>query len=118
MGRGNPQSSRHLQWFSGYLEPGEQLLDAGPAISDDLERRYGRNAKDGTIGVTDKRILFVGKSGDLMMSHPRSRLIGAKKEWIVVPGSSWLKLDFGGGTLSFIVGNAVIKSMLPILNGR
>ena len=44
--------------------------------------------------------------------------VGAKKEWIVVPGSSWLKLDFGGGTLSFIVGNAVIKSMLPILNGR
>lgn len=116
---GNPQVARHLKWFSPYLNDGENLLDGGPAISDELERRYGRGAKDGTIGVTTHRILFVGMNGALMISEPRSQLVSAKKEWIVIPGSSWLRLNFRGDqSLSFITGNAVLKSLLPILSGR
>lgn len=114
---GNPQASRHARWFNQYLQAGEQLLDGGPAISDELERRYGRDAKDGTLGVTNMRILFVSRSGELMISQSRADLVSAKKERIIVPGSSWLRLSFRSGRLSFITGNAVLKSMLPILNG-
>jgi len=89
----------YRKFFDGVLIPGEVILNAAPSIHVEVSEAYGRGTGDGTIAITNLRVIQIYLSPIFKgpgFAFNRSELKSASKNWIVIPGSSNLK--FAGST--------------------
>ena len=84
----------YKKFFDRALSPGEILLNASPSIHVEVSERLGKGAGDGTIGVTNMRVIQVYSLSVLStdaMAMLRSDITSVSKNWIILPGSNNLK---------------------------
>jgi hypothetical protein len=119
--RGSNQAlvSKYLPQFRELLRSNETLLTASASINVNISEMYGRTAGDGTLGVTNQRIIHISQMGPIGIEL--TGIISASKKWIVLPGSSQLDLvakesDGQQNTYSFYCGTGFSKDVLSILN--
>ena len=111
---------KYFPLFEPVLKDGERLLTASAAIWVSVSEAFGRGAGDGTLGVTDQRILHVGSKLRLF-EVGRADVVDVTRKWIVLPGSSQLDLsiprqdDQGSMTQSFYCGTGFSKDLLQLL---
>ncbi len=106
--------------FQSLLREGEVLLTASAAINVNISEMFGRGAGDGTLGVTNQRLLHVGSRFGgigIELRHIRS----ASKKWIVIPGSTQLDIeaeqdDSNKVKFSFYCGSGFCKDILRFLS--
>jgi hypothetical protein len=94
----------------------EQLLTASASINVSVSEMFGRGAGDGTLGVTNQRIIHIGsRVGTIGIE--RNEIVSASKKWIVIPGSSQLdisarKVGQKQVTFSFYCGTGFCKDVV------
>ena len=111
-------AAKYLPLFQSVLKENERLLTASASIFVQISDSLGRGAGDGTLGLTDQRIIHVGsKIGTLRIE--RSEIQSITKKWIVLPGSSQLDISVkkDGSVLdfSFYCGTGFCKDILKII---
>ena len=112
---------KYFPLFEPAMRNGETLLTASAAIWVMVSEALGRGAGDGTLGITDQRVLHVGSKMRLFEAD-RSEIIEVSRKWIVLPGSSQLDIrvprqsEAGSITHSFYCGTAFSKDILKLLN--
>jgi len=84
-----------------------------------VSEMLGRGAGDGTLGITNQRIIHVGQRfGSLEIQ--RSDIRSISKKWIVLPGSSQLdivvKENDKNELYSFYSGTGFCKDVIKILS--
>lgn len=82
------------QIFSNILLADETLLNAAPAIHVEVSEKYGKGTGDGTIAITNLRVIHIYSAAIFKspgFAFNRSDISSASKNWIVLPGSSNLK---------------------------
>jgi hypothetical protein len=116
----NPSlAARYLRIFRSELREDEVLITASAAINVMVSEMLGRGAGDGTLGVTNKRLIHVGsRLGTLGIE--RFRILSASKKWIVLPGSSQLDVfekqaDASSLKVSFYCGSGFCRDVLQLL---
>lgn len=115
-------ATRHMMRFQRYLNPEEILVNAGEGIQVETSERLGRGKGDGLLGITSERLLFVFHDDRLPSPFAinRSQIQSAERGWIVIPGSSQLKImaDTGRGraAFTFYVGNRFSRDIVSLLN--
>lgn len=115
-------ATRHMMRFQKYLNADEILLNAGESIQVETSERLGRGKGDGLFGITNHRLLFVFHDDHLPspFSIDRSWIQNAERGWIVIPGSSQIKITtdpaHGSATLTFYVGNRYSRDIVSLLN--
>jgi hypothetical protein len=115
-------ATRHMMRFQKYLNADEILLNAGESIQVETSERLGRGKGDGLLGITNHRLLFVFHDDHLPspFSIDRSWIRNAERGWIVIPGSSQIKITtdsaHGSATLTFYVGNRYSRDIVSLLN--
>jgi|GEM_PF-4583306 len=117
-GENRALATKYHPLFSGVLQQNETLLTASAAIYVKISELLGRGAGDGTLGVTNLRVIHLGGSGGgLYLS--RSEIISARKSWIVVPGSSNLNIKHKtNGTYEeyeFYCGTGFCKDVISLI---
>jgi len=106
--------------FRSLLREGEVLLTASAAINVNVSEMFGRGAGDGTLGVTNQRLLHVGsRVGGIGIE--RRHIRSATKKWIVLPGSTQLDIQAeqdGSNKVnfSFYCGTGFCKDVLKLLS--
>lgn len=106
--------------FRSLLRDDEILLTASAAINVTVSEMLGRGAGDGTLGITNQRILHIGsKLGGLAIE--REHIRSCAKKWIVIPGSSQLDItaEQNGSSrvnFSFYCGTGFCKDVLRLLS--
>ena len=115
-------ATRYMMRFQKYLNAKEILLNAGEGIQVETSERLGRGKGDGLFGITNHRLLFVFHDDRLPspFSMDRSWIRNAERGWIVIPGSSQIKITtdpaHGSATLTFYVGNRHSREIVSLLN--
>lgn len=87
------------QIFSKALLENEKLFNAAPAVHVEVSEKYGKGTGDGTIAITNLRVIHIYSAAIFKASgfaFNRSDITSSSKNWIVLPGSSNLK--FTGNT--------------------
>jgi hypothetical protein len=113
-------AAKYIAQFRSLLRENERLLTASAAINVNISEAYGRGAGDGTLGLTNERLIHVGsRLGNIEIERSGIRL--ANKKWIVLPGSSQLDLIVkkSGDSdviLSFYCGTGFCKDLLKVLS--
>ena len=109
--------------FQSVLTPGEVLLNAAPSIHVEVSETYGKGTGDGTIAITNLRVIQIYLSPIFKgpgFAFDRSDLNSSSKNWIVLPGSSNLKFTGSTNGLSwthnFYCSSAFCKEVLSFLN--
>lgn len=111
---------KYFPLFEPYLKDGERLVTASAAIWVAVSEAFGRGAGDGTLGVTNRRVLHVGSKLRLFDAD-RTDIVEVSRKWIVIPGSSQLDLQVrrqssdGSVTQSFYCGTGFAKDLLQLL---
>jgi hypothetical protein len=111
---------KYFRLFEPALKDGERLLTASAAIWVAVSEAFGRGAGDGTLGVTDQRVLHVGSKARIL-EVSRTDIVDVTRKWIVLPGSSQLDLRIrrrgseGSVTQSFYCGTGFSKDLLRLL---
>ena len=85
--------------FSNGLLENEKLLNAAPAIHVEVSEKYGKGTGDGTIAITNLRVIHIYSARIFKtpgFAFNRSDIKSSSKNWIILPGSSNLK--FAGRT--------------------
>jgi hypothetical protein len=80
--------------FSNDLLENEKLLNAAPAIHVEVSERYGKGTGDGTIAITNLRVIHIYSARIFKaqgFAFNRSDITSSSKNWIILPGSSNLK---------------------------
>jgi hypothetical protein len=72
--------------FEPVMDAGESLLTASAAIYVEASERYGRGAGDGTIAITDRRVIHRGDQSGVLTIN-RHEISSVARSWIVLPGS-------------------------------
>ena len=67
-----------VSWVVGSLRGGEELIEAAPAISENVAR-VDRADREGTIGVTNQRLVFVSKRRGVLWHNIDLRIVGPIK---------------------------------------
>jgi hypothetical protein len=112
---------KYFPLFEPFLKDGERLLTASAAIWVAVSEAFGRGAGDGTLGVTDQRVLHVGSKLRLF-EVDRADVVDVSRKWIVLPGSSQLDVRVrrqsgeGSVTQSFYCGTGFAKDLLQLLS--
>jgi hypothetical protein len=80
--------------FKNLLPEDETLLNAAPAIHVEISERYGKGTGDGTLAITDRRVIFIYAAK--IFKNPGFAfnirdVTSCSKSWIVLPGSSNLR---------------------------
>jgi|688.fasta_scaffold539761_1 hypothetical protein len=115
-------ATRHMMRFQQYLKAEEILLNAGEGIQVETSERLGRGKGDGLLGITNERLLFVFHDDRLAspFSIDRSWIRSAARGWVVIPGSSQIKIatdrTHGSATLTFYVGTRYSRDIVLLLN--
>ena len=113
-------AKKYFPLFEPALKDGERLITASAAIWVAVSEAFGRGAGDGTLGVTDQRILHIGSKLRLF-EVGRADVVDVTRKWIVLPGSSQLDLRIrrqdgeGSMTQSFYCGTGFSKDLLRLL---
>ncbi len=119
-GSNSALAAKYISQFRSLLRENERLLTASASISVNISEDYGRGAGDGTLGLTNERVIHVGsRLGNIAIE--RSDIQSASKKWIVIPGSSQLdivaqKAGESNTTMSFYCGTAFCKDLLKVLS--
>jgi hypothetical protein len=111
-------AAKYSTLFQAVLRDNERLLTANASIFVQISDSLGRGAGDGTLGLTDQRIIHIGsKIGAIRIE--RSEIRSITKKWIVLPGSSQLditvKKDGVDIDFSFYCGTGFCKDLLKII---
>ena len=111
-------AAKYFPLFQPVLRENERLLTASASIYVQISDSLGRGAGDGTLGLTDQRIIHIGsKIGALRIE--RSEIQSITKKWIVLPGSSQLDISIKKNGLdldfSFYCGTGFCKDTLKII---
>lgn len=80
-------------FLNGLLE-NETLLNAAPAIHVEVSEKYGKGTGDGTIAITNLRVIHIYSARIFKtpgFAFNRSDIASSSKNWIILPGSSNLK---------------------------
>ena len=108
---------KYFPLFKPVMRDGETLLTASAAIWVAVSEAFGRGAGDGTLGVTDQRVLHLGSKLRLFEAD-RVDILEISRKWIVLPGSSQLDLRVrrpsgdGSAIQSFYCGTGFSKDLL------
>jgi len=119
-GENSGLARKYFPLFEPIMRDGETLLTASAAIWVAVSEAFGRGAGDGTLGVTDQRVLHVGSKLRLFEAD-RTDIVDISRKWIVLPGSSQLDLRVrrqsgdGSVTQSFYCGTGFSKDLLQLL---
>lgn len=111
---------KYFPLFEPIMEDEETLLTASAAIWVEVSETFGRGAGDGTLGVTDRRILHVGSKMRLFEAK-RSEILDISRKWIVLPGSSQIDIriarrrEEGSLSMSFYCGTGFSKDLIKLL---
>jgi hypothetical protein len=100
------------------MEPGESLLTASAAIYVEVSEMLGRGMGDGTIAVTDRRVIHKGiRGGALFLQRPD--IISVKRSWIALPGSRQITIQARENgaisTYNFYCGKDFSKDVVRLL---
>ncbi len=115
-------ATRHMVRFQSFLQPGEILQNAGEGIQVETSERLGRGRGDGLLGVSDQRLLFVFHDDRLPSPYsiPRPAITSVERGWIIIPGSSSVKVTArtttSAATVTFYVGNAFSRDIVALLS--
>jgi len=115
----HPLSSRlygdaFIHWAKFERAPGEFLLDASPAISKTVATKVSRKDREGTLGLTQMRVVFVSmKSGTL--HHSIDLHLIARLSW---EGRRNVMIDIkvGSATTSIMIGRDQAERIIPVLS--
>ena len=115
----NPLIERmYGRYFNGHLGQNEHLIDAIPAISEQVAE-VRREDREGTLGLTNERLLFVSMTGVPWHQYGLLEIRSAVSGRILLPGQSWLVLlHEGEGVARFMVGKKQIRFFLPELQAE
>jgi len=112
-------AAKYQSTFSGLLQPGEVLLTASAAIHVEISELLGRGMGDGTLGVTSLSFLHKYQERPGGLALLRSEIIQISKNWIVLPGSSNLKVlvtrDGRTSEFNFYCGTSYCKDLISLL---
>jgi hypothetical protein len=118
-GENKAMANRYASTFAPFLEDGERLLNANASIYVVVSKMLGRGMGDGTIGVTNRRILHRGLNGGGVTIEIPS-IVSITKSWIAVPGSSQLnitrKIDGELRKEEFYCGTGFCKDIISMLS--
>lgn len=111
-------AAKYSPFFKSVLRDNERLLTASASIYVQISDSLGRGAGDGTLGITDQRLIHIGsRIGALLIE--RNDILSATKKWIVLPGSSQLDISVKKGEkhldFSFYCGTGFCKDLLKII---
>ena len=110
-----PIERMYGRYFNGLLGQNEHLVDAIPAISEHVAE-IQREDREGTLGLTNERLLFVSMTGVVWHRYALLEIRKAESGRILLPGQSWLVLSLvGSGDTRFMVGKKQIGWFLPKL---
>lgn len=82
--------------FDNSLLKDETLLNAAPAIHVEVSEAYGRGTGDGFIAITNLRIIHIYSANIFKnpgFAFDRRDITSSSQNWIVLPGSSNLKVS-------------------------
>ena len=104
--------------FEPIMEPEESLLTASAAIYVEISEMLGRGMGDGTIAVTDRRVIHKGlRGGTLFLS--RAAIVSVKRSWIALPGSRQVTIQSHEhpptSTYNFYCGTGFSKDFVRLL---
>ena len=104
--------------FEPIMEPGESLLTASAAIYVEVSELLGRGMGDGTIAVTDRRVIHKGiRAGALFLN--RNEITSVKRSWIALPGSRQVTIhsreNGSAHTYNFYCGKEFSKDLVRLL---
>lgn len=104
--------------FEPIMEPGESLLTASAAIYVEVSEVLGRGKGDGTIAVTDRRVIHQGLRGGVLFLK-RPDIISVKRSWIALPGSRQITIqvqhDGAKSTYNFYCGKEFSRDLVRLL---
>lgn len=112
----SPIERLYGRYFDGWLTETECLIDAIPAISE-MVAEVDRSDREGTLGLTNERLLFVSMRGQAWHRYGLLAIRSAESARIVMPpGNSWLIINpQEGRPARFMVGKKQIARFLPAL---
>ena len=118
-GENKAMATRYASTFAPFLEDGEYLLNANASIYVVVSKMLGRGMGDGTIGVTNRRVLHRGlKGGGVTIEIPS--IVSISKSWIALPGSSQLnitrRIDGELRREEFYCGTGFCKDIISMLS--
>jgi hypothetical protein len=118
-GENKAMANRYMSTFAPLLEDGEHLLNANASIYVVVSKMLGRGMGDGTIGVTNRRVLHRGlKGGGVTIEI--SSIVSISKSWIALPGSSQLnitrRIDGELRKEEFYCGTGFCKDIISMLS--
>lgn len=82
------------QIFNNALLENEKLLNAAPAIHVEVSEKYGKGTGDGTIAITNLRVIHIYSAAIFKspgFAFNRSDITSSSTNRIILPGSSNLK---------------------------
>ena len=114
-------ATHHMMRFQQYLNAEEILLNAGEGIQVETSERLGRGKGDGLFGITNQRLIFAFHDDRLPspLSIDRSLICNTERGWIVIPGSSQVKVttasSHGNTTFTYYVGSRFSRDIISLL---
>lgn len=108
----SPIERMYGRYFNGLLGQNEHLIDAIPAISEQVAE-VQRQDREGTLGLTNERLLFISMTGVAWHRYGLLAIRNADSGRILLPGQSWLVLSLvESNDARFMVGKKQISSFL------
>jgi hypothetical protein len=119
----NPQAAQmYMEFFEKFLSPDENILNAAPSIHIETSVKFGRGTGDGTIAITNSRIIHVFLNPHITgpgFGIKRDDVNTIKKSRSLVPLSSNLKVSgITKGQMwvhNFSLGNRFLNEVLGYL---
>ena len=113
-----PIEKMYGRYFNGLLGQNENLIDAIPAISEQVAE-VQRQDREGTLGLTNERLLFVSMTGVAWHRYGLLAIRNADSGRILLPGQNWLVLSLvESSDARFMVGKKQIGFLLPKLQAE
>lgn len=113
-------ATKYLLTFEAYLMDREILLNAGQSVHVEVAETLGRGKGEGVMGITNQRFLFVyhGNEFSVPLVIDGVAVIAITRNWILLPGSSNLKVVFNSNsvekTQNFYVGNHFSREIISL----
>ena len=110
-------AKKYLPIFRNHLSPSEELINAGAAIDVFVSEYFGRGAGDGTLGITNQKLIHCTPSGQTREILWKN-IVSISKNWIIIPGSSNLNvqqiIDTNISTTNFYCGNRFCREIIEL----
>ena len=110
-------AKKYLPIFRNHLSPSEELINAGAAIDVFVSEYFGRGAGDGTLGITNQKLIHCTTSGQTRTILWKN-IVSISKNWIIIPGSSRLNVqhntELGNSNTNFYCGNRFCREIIEL----